>query len=94
MIEQVWFADAHSDVGGWHQEAGLSDVALEWMLRKADAQGLLLKPGWRSKLNPDPLDDLHESWTGFWRLFPWWWRLAYRPIPKGTLIHKRGDAIT
>ena len=86
-IEQVWFAGVHSDVGGWHEEAGLSDLALEWMLTKAEAQGLLLKPDWRSRLRPDPLEDLHESWTGFWRLLPSWWRPAYRPIPEESLIH-------
>jgi uncharacterized protein (DUF2235 family) len=39
-IEQVWFAGAHSNVGGGYPQQGLSLVALDWMLGKAEAQGL------------------------------------------------------
>ncbi len=36
-FEQVWFAGVHSDVGGSYaeNEARLSDIALQWMLREA-----------------------------------------------------------
>ncbi len=34
-IEQVWFAGAHSDVGGGYPRAGLSMVALDWMMVRA-----------------------------------------------------------
>ena len=45
-IEQIWFAGVHSDVGGWYRDAGLSDIALEWMLDRAEARGLRLRPDW------------------------------------------------
>ncbi len=83
-IEQVWFAGVHSDVGGWYTEAGLSDIALKWMLNKAEAQGLLLRPDWYDALAPDPAGTIHESRTGLWRL----WRPAPRIIPPGALIHE------
>lgn len=35
-IEQVWFAGAHSNVGGGYGESGLSDMALIWMMAKAE----------------------------------------------------------
>ena len=41
-IEQVWFAGAHSNVGGGYPKQGMSLVALEWMLRKAEESGLRL----------------------------------------------------
>ena len=43
-IRQVWFAGVHSDVGGSYPEptAGLSKIALEWMLTEAEAAGLLI----------------------------------------------------
>jgi len=41
-IEQVWFAGAHSNVGGGYPKQGMSLVALEWMLRKAGESGLRL----------------------------------------------------
>jgi type VI secretion system (T6SS) phospholipase Tle1-like effector len=44
-IEQVWFAGAHSNVGGGYGRAGLSHIALEWMLSKAVPVGLKLRPG-------------------------------------------------
>jgi len=37
VLEQVWFAGVHSNVGGGYPKRGLSDLALLWMLRKAEA---------------------------------------------------------
>jgi uncharacterized protein (DUF2235 family) len=34
-IKQVWFPGVHSDIGGGYPEAGLSDLALEWMIKQA-----------------------------------------------------------
>ena len=40
-VEQVWFAGAHSNVGGGYKESGLSDMALLWMIsRVAELTGL------------------------------------------------------
>jgi hypothetical protein len=39
-IEQVWFAGAHSNVGGGYPKQGMSLVALDWMIRKAAESGL------------------------------------------------------
>ena len=83
-IEQVWFAGVHSDVGGWYTDAGLSDIALEWMLNRAEARGLRLRPDWRARLSPDPAGRLHVSRAGFWQL----WRPAPRTIPEGARIHR------
>jgi Uncharacterized alpha/beta hydrolase domain (DUF2235) len=33
-VEQVWFAGAHSNVGGGYKESGLSDLALLWMIAR------------------------------------------------------------
>ena len=41
LVEQVWFAGAHSNVGGSYRCSGLSDLALIWMMaRVEDAAGL------------------------------------------------------
>ena len=84
MIEQVWFPGVHSDVGGSYAETGLSDIALVWMLKNAEQQGLRLKQGWADKLNLNPSDLIHESRTGLWRIWP----RAVRRIPEGAKIHK------
>ena len=39
-VEQVWFAGAHSNVGGGYPKQGMSLVALDWMLNKASESGL------------------------------------------------------
>jgi hypothetical protein len=33
-VEQVWFAGAHSNVGGGYENCGLSDLALAWMIAR------------------------------------------------------------
>lgn len=83
-IEQVWFAGVHSDVGGWYDERGLSDIALIWMLEKAEAAGLKLRNGWKGGLNPNPLGTMHESRKGFWKV----WRPVERVISEESHIHK------
>jgi len=46
-VTQVWFAGAHSDVGGGNkpEESGLSDIALRWMMRKLAGVGVIFTPG-------------------------------------------------
>lgn len=47
VIEQRWFAGDHCDVGGGHTSGGaaVSDIPLRWMLERARAAGLGLRPG-------------------------------------------------
>ncbi len=39
-IQQVWFAGAHSDVGGGYNTRTLSDIPLVWMAKQVEAAGL------------------------------------------------------
>jgi len=39
-VEQVWFAGVHSNVGGGYTKQGMSLVTLDWMMRKAQQNGL------------------------------------------------------
>ena len=86
VLEQVWFAGVHSDVGGWYDERGLSNIALQWMLGKARACGMHLDedalrlPRHRG----DPLGKMHRSYTGFWRFRG----SRRRRIPEGARIHR------
>lgn len=48
-VEQVWFAGVHSNVGGGYPRAGLSNVALDWMMERAHQGGQGLRfhqPSW------------------------------------------------
>jgi uncharacterized protein (DUF2235 family) len=44
VVEQVWFAGDHCDVGGGHPEPELSEIPLLWMVENARARGLAFKP--------------------------------------------------
>jgi uncharacterized protein (DUF2235 family) len=41
---EVWFRGVHSDIGGGNDNAGLNCIALRWMLCKARAAGVPIKP--------------------------------------------------
>ena len=92
-VKQVWFAGAHSDVGGSYPEAksGLSKIALEWILAEAAEKGLLLEAAkcgvvvhggatadGESFAGPDFKAELHRSLHGGW------WILEYLPMNRTT----------
>tara|TARA_R110000850_G_C9990205_1_gene466943 strand:+ start:5081 stop:6331 length:1251 start_codon:yes stop_codon:yes gene_type:complete len=41
IVEQVWFAGVHSNVGGSYGDAMLSDIALDWMVKRVKAHTAL-----------------------------------------------------
>jgi uncharacterized protein (DUF2235 family) len=42
--QEMWFAGVHSDVGGqFPDDHRLSDIALSWMVKEAEAKGLLVR---------------------------------------------------
>lgn len=98
QLEQVWFAGAHSDVGGGYPDPGLSDVTLQWMIDRARRFGLqVTQPPHRERptvevdqgetaqveIAPDPLGELHSSRKSFYRLV----EPFHRPIG----AHPRGN---
>jgi uncharacterized protein (DUF2235 family) len=71
-IQQVWFAGAHSDVGGGYQDHRLADIPLRWMAEEAETAGLQLDWDMLPKAG-DPLAPQHESrlnWSRKDRLTP------------------------
>lgn len=54
-IHQVWFSGAHSNVGGGFTNTGLSDIALDWMIRHLRNSHALL------------VDDVRVDPDGLWR---------------------------
>lgn len=80
-LEQVWFAGVHSDVGGGYpgNQSGLSDNALTWMLEKAQSYGLGFD---EIMLNPNSSYEMHNSYTGFYKLSAPYYRQIGVPEPK------------
>ena len=84
-VEQVWFPGVHCDVGGGYREgeAGLSKLALKWMVGEAERFGIRFNP--KAKAIILPAKDTneyaaasatavqHESLQG------WWWIAEFFP---------------
>jgi uncharacterized protein (DUF2235 family) len=84
-VQQVWFPGVHCDVGGGYKEseAGLSKIALAWMVGHAEGVGLRFNPAAKMAILP-PQDTpqfaapnaaakKHESLHGLW------WLVEYIP---------------
>lgn len=71
-MQQVWFAGAHSNIGGSYQPdkdgSLLSDNALLWMINEAQQFNLGLEPHLQASLRPNPLATLHDSRRNFYRI--------------------------
>lgn len=72
-LEQAWFPGAHADVGGEvraHPPARpLANIALNWMLRRAERHGVILPPGWTARFPEDVAAQALGSRRGIGRLF-------------------------
>jgi uncharacterized protein (DUF2235 family) len=69
-FKQVWFAGAHSDVGGGYEQAGLANIALHWMSQEIDAAGVIFDQAGRKRVLlenlPNPADIRHHPLKGLW----------------------------
>jgi uncharacterized protein (DUF2235 family) len=86
-IEQVWFAGAHSNVGGGYEKQGMSLVSLDWMMRQAEHKGGLRmlgsdRAGYREHANVD--DKLYDPRAGTGILYRW------APRDMGAICRKHG----
>ena len=72
-MEQVWFAGAHADIGGQIAASAksrpLSNIPLVWMLERAEACGLPLPDGWRSRFDCDATAPMLGPYAGIARMF-------------------------
>ena len=62
VVEQVWFPGVHSNIGGSCPDAGLSDLALLWMIRRIQAHTRLAfdERYISAQVTPDPLAEIYE----------------------------------
>jgi uncharacterized protein (DUF2235 family) len=61
LVEQVWFTGVHCNVGGGMADTSLSDLALLWMVKKAQHHGLAFKD---DAFKPRPPGDSGELKPG------------------------------
>lgn len=87
ILEQRWFAGVHSNVGGGYVDAGLSDIALSWMMLKALNTGLRFEDDAFINLSPNPMGEIRESYAPlFWLKHP-----ALRKIVLGDSTNQSID---
>lgn len=67
-IEQVWFAGVHSDVGGFYDDRGLSNIAFHWIIQKAMSHGMKVDTQKLETYQANPFAKLHNSFKGFWKI--------------------------
>ena len=70
VVEQVWFAGAHSDVGGGYRDARLSDGALKWLMDRAAATGLVFNDGAVPDDSGAAIANPHNSRRGVFKYLP------------------------
>jgi uncharacterized protein (DUF2235 family) len=73
-MEQRWFAGVHSNVGGGYSDCGLSNLALDWMIRKAQGAGLCFNDPPLIHTRPQDNGELMNSLSFFYRLSGARWR--------------------
>ncbi len=72
-LEQSWFPGAHADVGGDISDRTdarpQTNIALNWMLRRAARHGLTLPEGWQTRFPEDPAAPHIGNRSGIARLY-------------------------
>lgn len=65
VVEQVWFAGVHGNVGGGVEDSRMSDLALRWMIDRVRAHsGLHFDEGYVDTLNDDDVTgEIYETRT-------------------------------
>lgn len=84
-IAEVWFAGAHSDVGGGYVGSDLPGVSLNWMigLLKNEAEAGLLPEG--ARVREDPFGSSHDPEAGMWSPL-------YHQVNRNLAAHALGQA--
>lgn len=88
-IEQVWFPGVHSNVGGGYPQQGLSLVALDWMMNRAEAAGLQFIPTEKAFVHDQEYayDKLYDSRSGLGVYY------QYQPRDIASLCRDNGIAL-
>lgn len=72
-IEQRWFSGVHANVGGGYSDRGLSDLPLQWLMKKATELCLCYDEEQLKQMKPDPKGELRNSYTPlYWGWLPKW----------------------
>lgn len=70
VLEQMWFAGVHKNIGGGYSPDGLANCAMHWLLDKAkfNGQGLEFNEDYLKYFEEHPESKLQNSMTWYYRL--------------------------
>jgi uncharacterized protein (DUF2235 family) len=70
QVEQIWFSGMHDNVGGGRPDARLSDIALIWMIARAQAlTGLEFDvAAIQATIKPNIDGEVYDSTAGIWQI--------------------------
>ncbi len=68
VVEEVWFAGAHSDIGGGYNDTDINGVSFNWMLNQIELYQLVPE---NTRVYADPYGRTHDPESG-------WFRFIYR----------------
>lgn len=86
-LEQKWFAGVHSDVGGSYTPDGLANIALHWMVERAQADGLAFDATYLKPFMPCFDAVLHDSMSFKFRLLGEHVRDVNASLASGASLH-------
>ncbi len=66
VVNEVWFAGAHSDVGGGYGDTEIDGVTLNWMINEIKPYGILPES---ARVFEDPYDAIHDPSNSFIEIF-------------------------
>ncbi len=89
VVEQVWFSGVHSNVGGSYKDEGLSDIALDWMLKRVRRHtGLAFDEAYiRDFVKPDAEGKGVESRTALYMIN---WKYPYQRLIRQIIPGGKG----
>lgn len=107
VLEQLWFAGVHSDVGGGYPDPSLSEIALLWMVERARRCGLHFTDGAFTEVpaaageprrrgievSPSALGPITNSRKGVYRLVKAYHRPLLDPPPDQTCARVSSTAV-
>ncbi len=93
-LEQVWFAGVHTNIGGGYVDTGLSDIALVWMIEKAETAGLAIDQAVLKELavRPNQAGKLRNSKVGLYAMTPDYNRPIGRAAGTNESVHPAAEA--
>lgn len=69
ILEQVWFAGVHSNIGGGYSKDGLANISLHWMKDKAKSCDLQFDEDFLRYYRPWMGDELRDSMSFKYKIF-------------------------